>query len=240
MARGTSVTNLLALLKAELRDAQETNTTLDAEFTYALASKQKDLALAYDWPFLKHDWDLTCGIGSRYLAMPTQDTRLQNVTPNFERPMLVQRKWGQWYEPVCYGIGPEEYNLFEGTTKKQDPIQKWQFSTNIGESSNADQIEIWPSPATAQTLRFTGQRVLRALSAATDTCDLDDLLLVYFVAADYLGLRQQSNAGIVLKKANDHLQKLRGAYPTPSCPTFVIGKRRQYDQQEVKLIAVAP
>jgi hypothetical protein len=240
MARGTTLTVLLALLKAELRDAQETNSYLDTEYGYALANKQKDFALAYDWPFLKHDWDLACGVGSRYLAIPTTDSRSQVVTPNFERPMLVQRKWGQWYEPVCYGIGPEQYNLFEGTTKRQDPIQRWQFSTNVNESSNADQIEVWPSPNTAQTLRFTGQRTVRTLSTGTDTADLDDLLLVYFVAADYLGQREQANAALVLKKANDHLIKLRASYPKPSCPPTIIGKYRTYDQPEVKLIAVAP
>jgi len=239
MARGTTLTNLIALLKAELRDSQDANTTLDTEYGYALSNKQKDLALAYDWQFLKHDWDLACGIGSRYLAIPTIDTRNQTVNINFERPVLVQRKYGSWYQPVPYGIGPEEYNLYEGTTKKADPIQKWQFSTNINESSNADQVEIWPSPNSAQTLRFTGQRMVRALSVGADTADLDDLLLVYFVAGDYLGQREQANASLVLKKANDHLIKLRASYPTTTCPPTIIGRPRYEERENIKLIAVA-
>lgn len=239
MARGTTVTNLIALLRAELRDAQESNTVQETEYTYALSNKQKDLSLAYDWPFLKHDWDLACGIGSRYLAIPTIDTRSQTVSINFERPVLVQRKYGTWYQPVPYGIGPEEYNLYEGVIKKADPIQKWQFSTNVNEASNSDQIEIWPSPNTAQTLRFTGQRVVRALSAPTDTTDLDDLLLVYFVAGDYLGQREQANAALVLKKANDHLMKLRASYPVTTIPKTIIGRPRYEERENIKLIAVA-
>lgn len=239
MPRGTTLTILIALLKAELREAQETNTTLDTEFGYALSNEQKDKALAYDWPFLKHDWDLACASGSRYLAMPTADTRAQAVTLNFERPVLVQRKWGQWYEPVCFGIGSEQYNLFEGTLQKQDPIQRWQFSTNLGETSNPNEIEIWPSPLTAQTLRFTGQRQVRALASGSDTCDLDDLLLVYFVAAKYLGARGQTDAPLKLKQANDHLIKLRASYPKTLCPPTVIGRNRTSEEPQVKLIAVA-
>lgn len=238
MARGTTLTVLLALLKAELRDAQETNTTLDAEYTYALSNKQKDLALAYDWPFLKHDWDLACASGSRYLTIPTIDTRAQAVTINFERPVCVQRKYGSWYEEIAYGIGPEEYNLFEGTTQKQDPIQKWQFVSNVNEASNPDQIEIWPSPNSAQTVRFTGQRAIRVLASASDTADLDDLLVVYFVAGDYLGQREQANAALVLKKANDHLLKLRVGYPTTTVPRMVLGRQRYEERENVKLIAV--
>ena len=238
MARGQTLTTLLALLKAELREAQETNTSLDAEFAYALSNRQKSFAIDYNWPFLERDWDLSCGVASRYLDIPSTDTRSATATINFERPVMVMRKWGSFYEPITYGIGPEEYNLHEGTSELQDPIQRWRFSTNVNEAANPSEIEIWPSPATAQTLRFTGQRQLLALAVAADTADLDDLLLVYHVAADYLAQREQTNAPLAVKKAQERLMKLRAGYPVIDQP-MVIGRRPFQDRQNVKLIAVA-
>ena len=237
MARGQLLSSVRALLKAELREAQETNSTLDAEFNYALANKQKDLALAYDWSFLKHDWDLSAGVGSRYLNIPTSDTRAQSVAINFERPVCVTRKWGTVYEEVDYGIGYEQYSIREGTSQLLDPILRWQLVTNSNEASNPDQVEIWPSPATSQTLRFTGQRVVQSLSADSDKADLDDLLLVYFVAADYFLLREATNASLALKKASDHLMKLRASYPRTD-QEFVFGGEMP-GREKIKLVAIA-
>lgn len=238
MSRGTALSTLRTLLKAELRDAQQTNSVIDTEYNYALASKQKDLALAYDWPFLQHDWDLACAAGSRYLNIPTTDVRGASVTINFERPVQVSRLHGSYYREICYGIGNEQYNLFEGTTEKADPIQAWQLVTNANEASNPAQVEIWPSPATAQSLRFRGQRNVLALASNSDTADLDDYLLVYMVAADYLALRGQPNAPVVLRKAQEHLIKLRASYPTDDEPV-IWGRNTLPRSENVKLIAIA-
>lgn len=238
MARGTILSTLRAYLKAELRDAQETNTTLDAEYNYALANKQRDLLLSYDWEFLKHDWDLACGAGSRYLDIPVTDTRGASVTINFERPIQVHRLYNSYYEPVAYGIGAEQYNLYEGVGESQDPIQAWRFATNTSEASDADEIEIWPVPVSAQTLRFSGQRNPVALTVDASKAELDDMLLVYFVAADYLAQRDQTNAPMVFKKAMDHLVRLRSGYPVKSCPPTIIGRQPYQDRENIKLIAV--
>jgi len=123
-----------------------------------------------------------------------------------------------------------------------DPIQKWQLATNSTEGSNPDQVEIWPIPVAAQTVRFEGQRNVLTLSANSDKADLDDLLLVYWVAADYLALRQQPNAALQLKKAMDHLTKLRASYPVDNDPPIHIGGGTSYGEKRHKnihIIAVA-
>lgn len=238
MSRGVVLSTVRALLKAELRDAQETNTNTDTEYNYALSNKQRDLALAYDWPFLEHDWDLSCAAGSRYLNIPTSDTRAASVTINFERPVRVSNLFGSLYNEVDYGIGIEQYNYLEGTTEPQDPIQRWRLVTNTSEATNPDQVEIWPVPGTAQTLRFTGQRNVLTLSSDTDKADLDDLLLVYFVAADYLAMRGMTNAPAALAKAQSHLIKLRTGYPTKECPPVVFGKQTYFERENIKLVAI--
>ena len=238
MSRGTALSSVRALLKAELRDTQETNSTQDTEYNYALSNKQRDFALAYDWPFLQHDWDLACAGGSRYLNIPTSDTRGVSVTINFERPVTVNNKLSSLWNETTYGIGIEQYNYLEGTANPQDPIRRWRMVTNTSEALNPDQVEIWPVPVTAQTLRFTGQRNVLTLTADADKADLDDLLLAYFVAADYLAFRGLENAPMALAKAQSHLIKLRSGYPTVTVPPVVFGRQPYTDRENIKLVAI--
>lgn len=238
MARGQTLAVVRALLKAEIRDVQETNTALDTEYNYLLSSKQQELASQWDWNFLRHDWDLSCTAGGRYFDIPTSDVRGQAVAINFERPLIVSRLYNSYYEPVQYGITLEDYNCREGASEAQDPIQKWQVVTNANESANPDEIEVWPIPVTTQTLRFTGQRVVQTLSSDSHTTDLDHLLLVYSVAADILAMRGQKNASIMMKRAMDRLTFLRGTMPTNErCVVF--GKPKYQDSEAVKIIAVS-
>ena len=240
MSRGTALSVIRTYLKAEIRDSQEINTTADAEFNYLLANKQKDLAFAYDWPFLEHKWDLACAANSRYLNIPTTDIRGLAVSINFERPVNAYRYWSSKYQEIFYGIGMDEYNLYNSdlSGNQVDPIQKWQLISNANETSNPDQIEIWPKPAGSQTIRFIGQRNVQALSSDSDKADIDDLLLAYAVAADVLTLREQPNAKIAQEKAAKRLIALRSGYPTDECP-IKFGIKSTYQRDQVKLVAIA-
>lgn len=239
MSRGIALSTLRQALKSELGDAQETNATLDAEYNLALARKQSDFANFYDWPFLEDNWNLACVQGDRYLSIPTTNVRGIVVGINFERPVKVESLFNSYWGLVEYGIGADQYNVFAGVeTTQQDPIQRWKMETNTGDATLADQIEIWPLPVSAQTLRFTGQRQLRALAVDADKADLDDLLIVYSVAADYLLLRQQQNAPAIRSKAQERLIKLRAGYPVDRTP-IIFGRRLLIRQEQpVKLIAV--
>lgn len=240
MARGVTLANIRTLLKAELRDAQETNTALDTEYNYAIANKQRDLANEFDWPFLKHDWDLPLSPGTRYYPLSgAVVTHGATATINFARPICVTRLWSTTYEPVIYGIGTEQYNIREGVNEQQDPVQNWQFVTNVDESSNDNEIEVWPVPAGAQTLRFTGQREVQTLTSDSHLSDLDDLLLVYFVAADYMALRGQQNAPVILQKAQKHLARLMASYPVKMSPPVKFGGYPDVNTVPVKLVAIA-
>lgn len=237
MARSQTLSTIRARLKAELRDAQETNTTLDTEYNYALDQMQKTLANAYDWPFLNNRWEVSTAAGSRYLAFPISNIRGTSATINFERPVQLWVKWNSLYKPVDKGIGQMEYNaVAEGT--RQDPVQRWRIDTNTGEASNPNEFEIWPTAASVQVLRFEGQRNVGALSSDSDKADLDDLLLVYMVAADYLLQRQQSNAPLMRDKAAAHLLKLRAGYPSRN-DRLILGGEDQPERRTVKLIATA-
>jgi len=231
MARGTTLANIRALLKSEVGDAQETNDFADAEYNRLLSTKQKDFANAFDWPFLQHRWDLSCPSGTRFVGFPSTDILgLTNQVINVERPVLVERFFNTKYWKLDYGIASIQYNWRNSDNDERlDPIQRWQIVSNVNESGQANKLEVWPIPVTNQVVRFTGQRVVQTLSADSDTADLDDLLLVYFVAAERLMLRDQKSAMYKLNQAKEHLVKLRAGYPTSEEP-IVLGRKSTYER----------
>ena len=238
MARGIALSVIRTKLKAALRDTQETNTVADAELNYALADMQAHFANAYDWPFLEDKWDIAVAAGTRYYALPTSNIRAVSATPNLARPALFERLFGTIYERLQHGIGSEQLNYINSDSNEtQDPIQRWSLDTNTGDASLADQVEFWPIPATAGTVRLTAQRTLRTFTADADKADLDDLLLVNFCAADYLAFRGQKNAALMASRAQSYLVNLRSGYPTTEV-RIVLGRQNMFQRENVKLIAV--
>jgi hypothetical protein len=238
MSRGVALSVLRALLRAELKESSEANTARDTELNYALANGQKTLASKFDWTFLKDRWDKSVTAGSRYVTLPTSNIRGIASTINFERTCVVERKWSNIWQEVDYGIDSVQYNYVDSDLlRSQDPIQRWQLDTNTGDASNPNEFEVWPIPATATTLRFSGQRAVRALASDSDLADLDDLLLVYFAAMEYLTLRKLASAPLAIKKYSDHFTMIRSGYPAIQQPPIHLG-RRPFERQNVKLIAV--
>ena len=238
MSRGIALSVCRTQLKAELGDALETNSATDTRYNYLLANWQSDLANEYDWSFLKRQWDVSADSGDRYIDLPTADIRGVASTPNFERPCKVDVFYNEFYNVLCYGIGPREYNYQNSDLDERlDPIQRWQVATNTGEAANDDQIEIWPIPDTTQTLRFVGQRQVNAFAVDADKCDLDHLLLVYGVAAQQLALRNQASAGLVLKKYEARLLKVRAGMPSSDEPV-VFGYARD-ERKDVRPMVLA-
>lgn len=203
------------MLKGEIGDFAGTNAVRDAELIQLLSNKQKWLATEYEWPFLEQRWDQVVGVGSQYKTLPTVDAEGNTTAINMERSPKVELYWGQHWTPVEYGIGSDEYNTLDYSLgQASDPIQRWRVATNPNEVTNPNQYEVWPVPVTAQTIRFTGQRTLQALAASTDTADLDDMLLVYFVAGERLMRSKQADAQMKLQMAQKRLAWVRQNYPT--------------------------
>lgn len=239
MARGTSTSSLRDRIKSQCGETLETNSFNDTEINSQLAQEQWDLANAYDWPFLVHRWDLSAGVGGRYLTLPTSDIRGVSATINWERPVLVETFFNRYYWRLKYGIAGAQYNyLNSDLLQAQDPIQRWQWATNVNESFNANQIEIWPMTITNQTLRFTGQRTVGDLTSAT-AADLDDQLLVLKVSARRLLMRESPLAPEIARRAEAHLVRLRAGYATEDQP-IILGKPHRWPEDRGKFpVAVA-
>lgn len=237
MARGTTLSVLRTMLKRELRDSSETNSWQDDIWNGLLATAQTDLCNAFDWDFLEQLWDLAVPAGSRYLNIPTTTTRATSATINFERPVHVDRYFNRFYYQVESGITMDLFNWRNSDLDaRQDPIMRWQMVSNVNETSNANQVEIWPINLTDQVLRFTAQRQPLALTLDSHTADLDDALLVYGVAAGELELRDQQLAKRMSAKFQTRMQKLRTGYE--NAESFVLGKNQLEEYRRTRLVSV--
>lgn len=204
MPRGTTLSTLRTMLKAAIGDNATGNTSRDSELNVLLSNEQKLYASGYDFPFLVHRWDLVCAAGSRFLALPTTTSSVADLNAshliNFDRPVKIEVKFNTIWLPVLNGITNTELSCHDSDEdERTDPIQRWRFASNTSEAANADKIEIWPLPATEQTIRFTGQRQLIALAADADKADLDDMLLVYSVAV------KKATRSSLIEEAQTHL-----------------------------------
>jgi hypothetical protein len=166
-------------------------------------------ASEHDWPFLKVRNTVALSAATRYANLPSM---------NFERPVAVACFWNTFWKDMEYGIDSEEFNSFSSgdsiAARTVDPPQRWQFYDET-------QFEVWPVPVSAFTIRFTGQRTLTSLKtgSAYDTAktfDLDDMLLVYSVAADKLTALKSPAAQVMAAKAAARFNSVRGSYPVRS------------------------
>jgi hypothetical protein len=235
MSRGTTLTNLLLMLKAEVGDSLSVGTQADARYTQLLANEQKFLVAEYAFPFMEKSWDKALVAGDRYLTFPTSTIDGASLTIDYERPLRVEVKYNDRWTPLCYGITQEDYNFQDSDTAEQlDPVRKWRYNGSA-------QFEVWPRPATAQTVRFTGQHALGALSVGSDTAYLDDELLVLSTAVPLLAKLKDPSVTLKLQKMQRRLQRLLGNYPQNE-ETVVLGQQQSDDRErrrDVKLVLVA-
>ena len=97
------------------------------------------------------------------------------------------------------------------------------------------------------TRLLTASATLAALTGDSDTCDLDDLLIVLFTAAEFLARDKKQDAGAKLAKAQARLNELRANLPARD-ETFILGganpwARRNYGTTNLDrrpTVAVSP
>ena len=248
MALNTTLAELVLMLKSEIGDSLVAGTQKDPTYKRLLATKQKLLAAEFDFPYLEDRWDVAAPAGSRYLTIPAADVLGVAYSIDFTRPMVVTRLWNRKYEPLEYGIGTDEYNVYNSDLLDQtDPFQRWRWlqASNLATPNPVitQRFEVWPINATAQTIRFSGQRLLSPLLVDSDKADVDDLVLVLSCAVEILTRSKQQDAQLRLQNALKRLQQMRAAYPEQEDQPAVFGGMRQFDREwrrRVPLVFVAP
>lgn len=196
MARGTSLLNLLRMLRAELEISVNPAHNVQARDIQVdhLQRVQTQLWDDFNWPHLRVYRYLNAQAGQRFydpaatlkennlgVLVAADDLSIDRVTDIWVRDGSIWRR----LDP---GITEEHYNTSSSQTGERDwPPRRWQVSEN-------DEIEVWPVPGltgdtTAKTniFRLRGIRNLSPLTDDTHTADLDDRLITLMAAADMLG-----------------------------------------------------
>lgn len=215
MARGTTLGELVTQLrlKAKLDANPALSRNLEPRMQQDLRMEQERLYDAFDWPFLKITADKIMAAGQRYYDVPT--------TMNLERIISVDVKWGGRWIPVQRGISVDEYNQYDSDLDiRLDPVMKW----DVKDTGAGGQIEAWPVPLTdGLPLRFTGIRKLKPLVATADIADLDDQMIVAFVAAQMLATKNDADAQLLLQSARARQETLQGRVTKTRRNAFGLG-----------------
>lgn len=231
MARNTPLSTVREMTKAELSFSLEPNVAVadDKRLGVLIESAQQRIATKWDFPFKETKIDVPMIAGTRNYNLP-------GVV--FERPVIVETKWLTIFLPVDYGIGSTEYNVVH-ENDRLDPVQRWNFSS-------LTQFEVWPVPASAYNVRFTGQAPLSTLRTAgvlddAKTLDLDDLLVAYWTTYEIAARRKFADAPLLLRKALERLAEVRASNPQREEPV-VFGQTQlsRGEKRRVVPLLVAP
>lgn len=221
MARGTTLGELVTQLRTEAK--LDPNPALSLNITdtmkQSLRATQERLYDEFDWPFLKVTRDKQVNAGQRYYDCPTD--------MNLERIISVDYKWGGRWLPIERGISLDQYNHYDSDEDKRvDPAMRW----DVKDTGVSAQIEIWPIPLTNYNsttgdgaLRVTGLRQLKALVANADLADLDDQLIVKYVASSMLASRKDAEAQVKLAEARARKKTLQGRITKTRRNSFSLG-----------------
>ena len=218
MALYTPVSTLLTMLKAEIGSSLTAGVSSadDAALRVLLSNKQKFLAYQYNFPDLELKVTQTVTAGTRYGTFP--------VTLDLNRPVLMETKWTTYWRELEYGIDAQEFMFYDSDLgRAADPIRKWLLHGVDGSGNRT--YEVWPIPASDVQVRFTGQIPIATLSADSDKAQLDDLMLVLFVAADRLMRTNQTDARAKATQAEQIAISLSRTLPDRQ-PVFSLTQNR--------------
>ena len=153
----------------------------------------------YDWQFLnltREGATVPLQAGLRYYGIP-ETVDIDSITNVYVR-------FGNGWSPIDYGIDHSHYSQRDSDKgERSDPVQRWTVA-------NADQIEVWPIPATNDgALGFEGKRRFARLTKGGDRCLLDDNLIVLFAASEILAAHKQPDAAKKEQAASAVLTRLR-------------------------------
>lgn len=177
MARGTQFLSLITMLRSELgrsdnvaigvADIPELKQKINRVYEQAYAD--------YDWPHLNvHHEAIEMLAGERYYDVP--------ATLDFDRAVECYVWFDSRAMPLKRGISIADYNAFNSPEdERSSQILKW----DIRFTGTTEQIEVWPMPSDddVQTLQFVGMQKFARLVNNSDTCKLDDNLIVLLAAA---------------------------------------------------------
>lgn len=211
MPVGTNLAALLVMLRAEARHSPNAAAGLNADATLrqTLARVQRSEWVEHGWRHLRVRRGVTTAAGSTTYAWPSDLA--------FDRVVYAFVQWGTEWIPLEHGISEADYNaLAEGV--EQDPPRRWDYR-------EGNTLELWPTPASALTVRLWGYKALAPLVQDSDLADIDDDLLVLVAAAELLAQQKAPDAQAKQAAANRRRAALLGNASKNKIGSFLAGQR---------------
>lgn len=211
--RGVQLQSLITQLRAEV--ARSTNVAIGVgdlnELTQKIVRQQELLYDEFDWPFLREVFPaIQMNASQQYYDFPT-DLNAERISDDPEIPGVIV-----WYSGLPRGldrgIGFRQYAIYNSTIGvTQEPVLRW----DIRWTGAKEQMEVWPIPnSQSQTIQMVGIRKLRPMVKLTDVCDLDDKLIVLFVAAEMMVKQNMQSAESLQKLAIARFARLKARWQT--------------------------
>lgn len=149
----------------------------------------------FNWRHLRRWTDLQIAAGQRYYDYP-EGASVETIT-------AVYVKWSGRFHPINDDLTVIDYNSHNSDDDvRVDPIQKWR-------PYGADQLEVWPLPASAVSLRFEMKAPFEQMTEESDTCALDTDMVVLFVASELARRSDDKEAALLLARAQQHYDTLK-------------------------------
>lgn len=203
MARGTALSELVLQLRAEIRRSQNPAVGVEdlPSLKQTLNRNAQVVAMLRNWSFLHRRFPrITLNAGQRFYDLPDG--------LDLERITVVKVKYGGSFYDMRRGIDFGDYESFDPEeNERSSPALKW--ATEYEPVSKREQIEIWPLPdSSSQYLYFEGYQRADTMVNDSDTCVIDDIVVVLFSAAELLQSVDERGAKAKVDIANEHLRKL--------------------------------
>lgn len=196
MARNTTLLRLLDKLRAETRSSLNPAHNNQVRDTQVLMLQETQIRLwaKYAWPHLRVERQMPISVGQRYY-----DTPVDIAVDRIEKlECFLDGAWrvlDPTLDSTAYAITNSDLG------ERSWPPQAWRIY-------EAEDIELWPVPDTAAVpatlegyLKFTGIRNLNPLVDDSDRADLDDDMIVYFAAAEWLTDSAPKRSQVLFDKA---------------------------------------
>ena len=202
MARGTTLTRLIQMLRAEAGHSTSVAAGQDNEAALIQKLQRVQIMLYddYDWPFLRDTFDIPLEAGERYYDLP--------IDLNMERIEAAAINYSDRPEPITRGISFDEYAQYNSDNdERASPARRWDIKRV---DDGVEQIEIWPIPTDdTQLFQLRGIKKLRPLVAPADVCDIDDIAIVLSTASELLAKAKATDAASVQSAAAARLKQLK-------------------------------
>lgn len=212
MALGQTLASLIEGVQLELEQSNDPNRgqAFRPSLTRRIQREYRRLYHDFAWPHLCDWYDITTTAGLRHYGFPTEVLNLEQIID-------LHQKWSGNWIPLTRGITLDDYNAHDSDEDERcDPALKWR-------PHGAHEIEIWPLPASATTIRFWAKKAFTPLVAETDLCDLDDDLVILHAAGAIVARRDREAATELLSRADSHYKTLRNRTQAGATKVSLVG-----------------